>query len=231
MPRAALTEIPIEVVPIENLTPHPKNYQEHPDDQVEHVVQSIRDHGFYRPIVVAKDGTILAGHGLLKAATKLGVKKVPIRRLPLAPDHPLALKVLAGDNETPRLAERDDRALSELLKGLKDLDVSLLGTGFDEMMLANLVFVTRPEDEIADIEDAAEWVGMPSFDKGKPPIQIVVSCEGEEQRDDFCRRLGLTSIAKRGKVLHTWWPPRERNDLASLRVEIPAEAPAKKKSR
>src|SRR5262245_17598198 len=97
-----------ETVKLDELRPHPPNYHAHPDDQLDHLVQSIREHGVYRNVVIAKDGTILAGHGVVEAARRDGMSELPVVRLPVAPDSPAALRVLAGDNELQRLAEVDD---------------------------------------------------------------------------------------------------------------------------
>ena len=71
----------IELVEIAQLKPHPRNYRDHPDDQLEHLVQSIKDNGFYRNAVVSRDSVILAGHGVVKAAQKIGLKEIPVIRL------------------------------------------------------------------------------------------------------------------------------------------------------
>src|SRR2546430_11899104 len=126
------------VVPIDMLKPHPRNYRKHPDDELEHIMESIRTHGFYRNIVLAKDGkTILAGHGVVEAARRLGYKEIPAILIDYEPDDPHALKVLVSDNEIAHLAESNDRALTELLREVANAG-DLLGTGYDEMMLANL---------------------------------------------------------------------------------------------
>ena len=62
----------IESALIVDLKPHPRNYRGHPEGQVAHLEQSLRDHGIYRNVVVANDNTILAGHGVIVAAQKLG---------------------------------------------------------------------------------------------------------------------------------------------------------------
>jgi hypothetical protein len=207
----------LETVTVSGLRPHPRNYRAHPDDQIDHLVESIREHGLYRNIVIARDGTILAGHGVVQAARKMGLESVPVYRLDLGPDDPRALKVLAGDNEIGHLGEIDDRALSEMLKEIKDTDLTgLLGTGYDEMMLTNLLFVTRPASEIQDFNEAAEWVGMPEYDAGQLPLKVVVSFRNEEDRLEFARILGLTFTEK---TRSTWWPARDREDVSSLRYE------------
>lgn len=132
-----------EEVAIGDLRPHPRNYRRHPEDQLAHIEASIRSNGFYRNIVVARDGTILAGHGVVEAARRLGIERVPVVRLDVAPDDPRALRVLAGDNEIGKLAEVDDRALTEMLREIKESTEGLLGTGVDaEKLLEMLVGVS-----------------------------------------------------------------------------------------
>ena len=83
-----------ETVPLDSLQDHPRNYREHPDDQLEHLIASIKEQGFYKNVAVARDGTILAGHGVVKAARKMGLEEIPVVRLDLEPDDPKALKLL-----------------------------------------------------------------------------------------------------------------------------------------
>lgn len=210
-------DLKVELVPLSELRPHPRNYKEHPDDQIEHLMQSIKENGLYRNIVVARDGTILAGHGVVKAARKLSLTDVPVIRLDLDSDEPRALKVMAADNEVAHLAEVDDRALSELLKQVHDQDLTgLLGTGYDEMMLANLLMVTRSREEIADFDEAAEWVGMPGYVRGPERFELHVFFESNSERLSFLEKNGLT-LTHMGKS--AWWPPRERDDVKSVRFE------------
>ena len=58
------TGYPVEQFSPDQLKPHPRNYRDHPQDQIDHLIQSIRENGFYRNVVVANDNTILAGHGV-----------------------------------------------------------------------------------------------------------------------------------------------------------------------
>lgn len=213
------------LVAIDTIKPHPRNYRIHPDDELEHIMESIRQHGFYRNIVISQDGTILAGHGVAEAAKRLGYTEIPAIRLAYKPDDPHALKLLAGDNEIQHLAETDDRALTELLRELADMG-ELLGTGYDEMMLTNLVMVSRPASEIADLDAAAQWVGMPEYDeKGEDRIQIIVNFANEEDRKEFCRLLGLeaSKIATEGAGKSIWWPKQDRDDVTSIRFTEESE--------
>jgi len=211
----------VELVSITDLKSHERNYRQHPEDQLEHLVQSLREHGVYRNVVVARDYTILAGHGVVLAAQQIGLDTIPVIRLAVDADDPKALKILIGDNELMRLAEIDDRLLSELLKEIREFDVNeLLGTGFDDQMLANLLFVTRPRSEIATFDAAAEWIGLPGYERDSDPYKLVVNFESEEDRVRFIGEIGAT-VVQRG-ALQVWsmrWPNEPRDDLSSLRFE------------
>jgi hypothetical protein len=211
-------QLVVEEMPLAHLKEHPRNYQQHPDDELDQIIASIQEHGIYRNFVVAKDNTILAGHGVVRALKKMGYTTGPGIRVPYMPDDRRALKLLIGDNEIRHLAERDDRLLTELLRSLADAD-DLLGTGYDEMMLANLAFVTRPSDEIADMDAASHWVGMPEYDMDDASrIAVIVNFVNDEDKQEFCRILGLefSRIGRTGPTKSVWWPRRAEEDMQSV---------------
>lgn len=203
---------------VAELVDHPRNYKSHPDDQIEHLCANIAANGLYRNIVIAKNGTILAGHGVVKACRKLGMDQLPVIELDIDPNSPRALKLIAADNEISHLAEVDDRALTNLLKEVLDVD-TLLGTGFDEQMLANMVFVTRHENEVGSLNEAAEWVGMPEFDPIEMPHKLVINFKSEEDRDTFCATAGVKVLKREAKTWTTKWPFEGMEDLKSLRFD------------
>lgn len=218
-PRAAV--LPVELVDPRSLRPHPRNYQEHPDDQLAHLIASIEAHGFYKNVVVSRDGVILAGHGAVKAAIEKGMDRVPVTRLELNSDDDAALQVVVGDNEIGRLALRDDRLMTDILKQLRDQDVDLLqGTGFDDAMLAGLAMVTRPVSEIEDKNEAMHWLGMPEYDEGTYAARLIINFESIELRDAFLEDHGMRyAKGATSRVASAWWPPREREDTASVEFE------------
>jgi hypothetical protein len=205
-------EIPVRLIRVADLKPHPRNYRTHPDDQLAHIMKSISENGVYRPVVAAEDLTILAGHGVVAAATKMGRAKIPVVVLKIKADSPQALRLLAGDNEISNLVELDDRTLTEILKQLRAEggDDALLGTGFDQAMLANLLFITRPRSEIADINVAAAWAGMPQYDQGDG-LKLIVNFQNVEDRAAFAKVLGVTLNEKTASI---WYPPRERGEIS-----------------
>src|SRR3954466_12931705 len=68
----------IEHWPIERLIPSARNARTHTDAQVAEIAGSIRAFGFTNPILVGEDGDVIAGHGRLAAARRLGIANVPV---------------------------------------------------------------------------------------------------------------------------------------------------------
>lgn len=214
-------EVPTMVtVAIDDLHPHPRNYQQHPEDQIEHLVTSIRETGYYRPIVVARDDTILAGHGVVEASRRMGRVRIPVIRLPLAPDDPAALRVLIGDNELNNLAEVDDRALTDMLQECLRMD-TLTGTGFDETQLAALLMLTRPTSEMATNNADDEWVGMPGFEPMVKEPRLIITFETMEERARFVTEVKVqtTNALAGGPLWSGRWPARGRRDLSAVKFQ------------
>mgnify|MGYP001599182282 CR=1 FL=1 len=208
------------IMPLTALKRHPRNYHEHPPDQIEHLKQSMREHKIYRNVVVARDGTMLAGHGVVQAAMELGYTHGPVVQLDLDPMDPRALKLLVGDNEISHLAMPDDRALTELLREVQSMDPQgLLGTGYDEGMLAALLYNTRPKSEVRDKDEAQHWVGMPDYDEGRDVLKITISFRTADDRAAFTALIGLSGFDPERTMISTWWPIRAKDDGASVRFE------------
>jgi len=224
----ALTMHKTEMMSAKELKLHKRNYRGHPTDQLAHLTRSLKEHGFYRNVVVAKDGTVLAGHGIVLAAREIGLNNIPVTRLDIEPDSPEALKLLAGDNELAKLAEMDDRELAELLKAAHDDVSGLAGTGYDPQTLASLLLVTRRRDEIADVKQAFEWVGLPEFEAVEQPYKLVIQCETRELRDELLEKLKTSGVMGEGEFynrtpsthsMSLWYPLRGAYDNLALRFD------------
>ena len=210
----------IETINVNQLKEHPRNYKQHPEQQLEHIIKSIEEHGFYRNIVIAKDNTILAGHGVVQASKLMGKQKVPVIRLDINSDSTQALKVLTSDNEIGNLAMVDDRQLSEVLKDILDEELDLTGTGFDEDQLSALIYTTRNADEIQTIDEANEWVGIVDYENKPNPIKVMVHFESEEDRENFMQLLDNPHVNyKMGQTWKIWFPERGNEDPSSIRFE------------
>ncbi len=222
----------VELVALEKLKAHPRNYREHPDDQIEHIIESIKANGVYRNIVCANDYTVLAGHGVMKACRKMGLKEVPVIRLEFGPDDVRAMKVVTGDNEIGHLGEINDRLLTEILKEIKEQDErGLLGTGYDEKMLASLLFVTRPQSEIRSMDAAAHWAGMPDYEAGADAVRLVITFPNAKEQARFVKEHGIRmdKEAKKGTTWSTRWPWTEREDGGAIRFTTEKPSPKRGK--
>lgn len=201
-------ETTFEKIKVSKLKPHPRNYNTHPPDQLEHIKASLKTTGVYRNIVIAKDNTILAGHGVVEAAKELGLDEIRVGRVDLDPKQPEALSILVGDNEISHLSIKDDRTLTENLKDIFDnAEKKLLGTGYTDAMLANLVMITRPSDEIEDFNAAAEWVGMPEYENPEATIKLTISFKNMEDRAECLQKLGIELSEQ---TASTWYPVKKK---------------------
>mgnify|MGYP001312520735 CR=1 FL=1 len=210
----------IETIKVSKLKEHPRNYKQHPEQQLQHIIKSIEEHGFYRNIVIAKDNTILAGHGVVQASKAMGKHKVPVIRLNIKSDSTQALKVLTSDNEIGNLAMVDDRQLSEVLKDILDEELDLTGTGFNEDQLSALIYTTRNADEIQTIDEANEWVGIADYENKPDSIKVMVHFDTEEDRENFMQLLDNPHVNyKMGKTWKIWYPERGNEDPSSIRFE------------
>ncbi|MBI5780690.1 MAG: site-specific DNA-methyltransferase [Rhodocyclales bacterium] len=143
----------IEHWPIDKLIPYARNARQHSDAQIAQIAASIAEFGFTNPILAGSDGVIVAGHGRLAAARKLGLATVPVVVLEhLTPTQRRAL-VLA-DNRLAELATWDDALLRIELEALQDDGFDLDLTGFDADALAELLADEEPQIEGRTEDDA-----------------------------------------------------------------------------
>jgi hypothetical protein len=211
-------DVQVKSVKVSLLKPHPRNYRNHPEDQIVHLMKSIQKHGFYRNIVVANDMTVLIGHGVVEAAKRLQFDRVPAVVMDIGPDDPRALRVMTSENEIRNLAEVDDRALTDLLKEIM-ADGGLEGVGYDEDQLAALLMVTRPMSEVKDKNEASQWVGMPEVGEVGKILTLTLNFKNDEDREELVARLGLSKMKKfenTSRAWSAWWPPRDKDDTGSV---------------
>lgn len=134
-----------KLVKVEELIPHPKNPNTHPQNQIKILAQNIRYHGWRHPIVVSKlSGYIVAGHGRLEAARELGVSIVPVEYQDFATeDNELA--VLVGDNRLAELSSLDLNGLQDIIDGFKASDFDTILAGFEPTDLDALLGEQKPD--------------------------------------------------------------------------------------
>ena len=147
----------IEWLSVETLIPYAKNARTHSDEQVAQIAGSIKEFGFNNPVLIDKESSIIAGHGRLLAARKLGMVKVPVIQLEHMTEAQRKAYVLA-DNRIALNSGWDTGMLTIELQDLKDyIDLSLLGFDADELdALLNPIVETdglTDEDAVPDVPD------------------------------------------------------------------------------
>lgn len=139
----------VERWPLERLIPHARNARTHSEDQVAQIAGSIAEFGFVNPVLVGDDGVIVAGHGRVLAARKLGLTEAPVIVLShLAPTQRRALMI--ADNRIAENAGWDDEMLGAELAALRDEDVDLTLLGFDDTDIDRLLAGTLDEADDPD---------------------------------------------------------------------------------
>ena len=142
----------VEMRPLSGLTPYAKNSRTHSPEQVDQIAASMKEFGFTNPILVDETGTIIAGHGRVLAAQKLGILEAPVmiargwteaqRRAYVIADNKLALN--AGWDMSKLTAELGD------LKGF-GFDLGLMGFSGQELAAMSATAIGRTDpDEVPE---------------------------------------------------------------------------------
>ncbi len=142
-------QMPREVVlwDVGRLRPYERNPRTHSDEQVAKIAASILEFGFTNPILVDGEAGIIAGHGRLLAARKLGMTTVPVIELThLTAEQRRALVI--ADNRLALDAGWDEELLAGELRALDDVDFDLSLTGFGEDELNDLL---EDDDEVEEV--------------------------------------------------------------------------------
>jgi DNA modification methylase len=119
---------------VASLVPYARNSRTHSPEQVDQIAASIKEWGFTTPILVDTDGQIIAGHGRLLAAQKLGLDEVPTMTATGWTDAQKKAYVIA-DNKLALNAGWDNAMLAIEMQELGDMgfDLDLTGFGKDEL--------------------------------------------------------------------------------------------------
>ena len=146
-------DLTVEYRPLDSLTGYVRNARTHSEEQVAEIAGSIREFGFTNPVLVGEDGTLIAGHGRVLAARKLGLAEVPAITLRGLTETQRRALVLA-DNKLALNAGWDNDLLALELADLQDAGLDLGLTGFTAEEIGNIL---RPATDAAayDAEDDA----------------------------------------------------------------------------
>lgn len=119
----------IEHLPISQLVPYARNSRTHSETQVAQIAASIREFGFTNPVLIDANGGVIAGHGRILGATRVGMARVPCLRLGHLTDAQKRAYVIA-DNKLALNAGWDEALLAAELRDLAEMDYDLGLTGF-----------------------------------------------------------------------------------------------------
>lgn len=144
----------IEHLPIDRLTPYARNSRTHSEEQVAQIAASIREFGFTNPVLIDAEGGVIAGHGRIMGATRLGMTEVPCLRLGHLTDAQKRAYVIA-DNKLALNAGWDEAMLAAELRDLADMDYDLGLTGFADDDIKELLAELDAKPTGATDPDAA----------------------------------------------------------------------------
>jgi len=165
----------VEQLKVGDLIPYVNNSRTHSDEQVTQVASSIKEFGFTNPILIDGEGGIIAGHGRLMAAKKLGLNKVPCIRLDYLTETQRKAYVIA-DNKLALNGGWDNDLLKIELTELDSLDFDLNLIGFDLSELANIF------DPVTEEIELKEQTYSETFN-------IIIECDDEQNQESIYNEL------------------------------------------
>lgn len=148
-------------VDINKIIPYPNNARKN-DKTVKGLVESIKEFGFWQPLVLDKDNVVVCGHARLKAAKQLKMKSLPCVYVNDLTEKQIEVFRLA-DNKTAEISMWDNDLLCEELTKVGTIEMGRFG--FEDAM-ANMEMT---------IEDAN--------------CAIIIDCDNEAERDTLCKSL------------------------------------------
>jgi len=165
--------------PIELLKPYENNPRVHSDKQVDQIISSIQEFGFTNPVLIDQQDRIIAGHGRVLAAKKMGLASVPCILLEGLTQEQLRAYVIA-DNRLAENASWDMDLLTSEIIALEELDIDLSLLGFDDAELKALMGTDEIEVFEPKLQDEERAITE------NKSLAITVICKDfDEQQDLF----------------------------------------------
>jgi len=187
-----MNPIHIEYRQVDALIPYARNAKQHSEAQVAQIAASIREFGWGAPILIDGQNNVIAGHGRLMAARKLGLPEVPVVPLEHLSDTQRRALILA-DNKIGENASWEDELLGIELADLKDAGFDLGLTGFSQEEWEALIAGEEATKDGLTDEDAVPEVSETPISK-TGDIWILgehkLLCGDATKADDFKALLG-----------------------------------------
>ena len=186
----------IKQVPIDGLIPYALNSRTHSEEQVAQIAASIREFGWTNPVLTDGDNGIIAGHGRVLAARKLGMTEVPCIELAHLSEAQKKAYIIA-DNKLALNAGWDNELLALEFGELQELGFDLDLTGFDADELEALAGLDGGEGD--DDAPGAAPAGSLADRFMCPPFSVLNAREGWwQERKRYWLSLGIKSEEGRG---------------------------------
>jgi len=219
-------DLKIETRPVDRLIPFAHNARTHSDEQVAQIAASIAEFGFVNPVLIGADGMVIAGHGRLLAARRLGMAEVPVIVLDHLSEAQRRALVIA-DNRIAENAGWDEQTLQAELGALREEDFDLDLLGFAETELGNLLDAINVNPAAAEVQTGSQPADLATPPQtlaerfGIPPFSVLNAREGWWQnRKRAWIALGIRSELGRGAPIGGAPMPMDRtkaNETASFR--------------
>lgn len=143
-----------KVKQVNDLIPYANNSRTHSDEQITQVASSIKEFGFTNPVLIDGDGGIIAGHGRVMAAKKLGLDEVPcIELIGLTKAQQKAYVI--ADNQLALNSGWDLDMLKLEIEGLQEVDFDIDLLGFDDDFMSGLL-EEEPSEGLTDEDEVPE---------------------------------------------------------------------------
>ena len=148
------------------LIPYARNSRTHSDAQINKIASSIKEFGFLNPVLIDLDNGIIAGHGRVMAAQKLGLDEVPVLQIGHLSESQKKAYIIA-DNRLALDAGWDEEMLRLEIEELTEVGFDLDLTGFEIDEIKNF---ESPEDRQLDVEKYTAKIETPIYEiKGDKP--------------------------------------------------------------
>jgi DNA modification methylase len=189
---ALMNPIKLEYRAVDALIPYARNAKQHSEAQVAQIAASIREFGWGAPILIDGQNNVIAGHGRLLAARKLGLLEVPVVPMEHLTDTQRRALILA-DNKIGENASWEDELLGIELSELKDAGFDLGLTGFStEEWEALIAGEAQTKDGLTDDDAVPEVSENPISKPGDLWIlgEHKLLCGDATKPDDYKMLLG-----------------------------------------
>lgn len=189
-----------KLVPLSELKPHPKNRNDHPDDQIARLSQILEYQGWRYPVKVSLlSGYVTSGHGRIEAAKKNGWTEVPVNFQEYESEEQEYADLIA-DNSIASWSELDLSAINT--------DIGDLGPDFDIDLLGLKDFLIEPAEKFLEKSLDNHW--DEDFDKPIEDMEIKILYRRDDQRKEILDIINCHKFTKfkNGKSIVLRWDDR-----------------------